>query len=208
MIRKIHRFGNSLGDASELKAVNTELGKVGILICGENTNPLARYSLIAQGEQIHIATYPPAWPTKRNNTDDDYRLGQNIKIRAAAHSFEGKLFTIAVSSLLDDEAISYISRGNKDIESLLMAVQPPETFVVGPNGRVISEELIWKEGIVYAQIDLSKIVEEKQYHDIASESYNRFDTFRFEMDARKHEPVFISGADDSTIIKRNGKSKP
>ena len=38
-----------------------------MLICGENTNPLARYSLIAQGEQIHVSSYPPIWPTRPPN---------------------------------------------------------------------------------------------------------------------------------------------
>src|SRR5277367_1688978 len=49
------------GDASNLRVEQTELGKLGILICGENTNTLARFALLAQGEQVHIASYPPAW---------------------------------------------------------------------------------------------------------------------------------------------------
>lgn len=40
----------------------TKFGKIGGLICGENTNPLARYSLMAQGEQVHISTWPAVWP--------------------------------------------------------------------------------------------------------------------------------------------------
>jgi nitrilase len=40
------------GDGHGLKVSNTRVGKIGALICGENTNPLARYSLAAQGEQI------------------------------------------------------------------------------------------------------------------------------------------------------------
>ena len=42
------------GDARGLRVVPTEIGRVGMLICGENTNPLARYALMAQGEQVHI----------------------------------------------------------------------------------------------------------------------------------------------------------
>jgi nitrilase len=53
------------GDASDLRPVQTEIGNIGTLICGENTNTLARFALLAQGEQIHIATYPPAWPFRR-----------------------------------------------------------------------------------------------------------------------------------------------
>jgi hypothetical protein len=43
------------GDARGLRVVETTVGRVGMLICGENTNPLARYALMAQGEQVHIS---------------------------------------------------------------------------------------------------------------------------------------------------------
>jgi len=36
------------GDASQLRPVDTELGRIGTLICGENTNTLARYALLAR----------------------------------------------------------------------------------------------------------------------------------------------------------------
>ncbi len=45
------------GDASNLRVEQTELAKLGMLICGENTNSLARVALLAQGEQVHIASY-------------------------------------------------------------------------------------------------------------------------------------------------------
>ena len=54
----------SNGDGAGLRVVETSIGRIGMLICGENTNPLARYTLMAQGEQIHISSYPPVWPTK------------------------------------------------------------------------------------------------------------------------------------------------
>ena len=47
------------GDGAGSRVNDTPIGRIGMLICGENTNPLARYSLIAQGEQIHISSYPP-----------------------------------------------------------------------------------------------------------------------------------------------------
>src|SRR5215470_10186872 len=37
------------GDARGLRVVPTEIGRVGMLICGENTNPLSRFALIAEG---------------------------------------------------------------------------------------------------------------------------------------------------------------
>ena len=45
------------GDGSTLVVHDTKIGKLGTLACGENTNPLARFTLMAQGEQVHIANY-------------------------------------------------------------------------------------------------------------------------------------------------------
>lgn len=40
----------SPGDGAGLRVANTQYGNIGTLICGENTNPLARYALMAQAE--------------------------------------------------------------------------------------------------------------------------------------------------------------
>ncbi|WP_157841472.1 nitrilase-related carbon-nitrogen hydrolase [Jeotgalibacillus soli] len=45
------------GDASTLKVVDTPSGRVGGLICYEHLQPLLKYSLISQGEQIHCASW-------------------------------------------------------------------------------------------------------------------------------------------------------
>ena len=84
------------GDGEGLRVCDTPIGKLGMLICGENTNPLARYALIAQGEQVHVSSYPPVWPTRPSNQPGRYDLAAAIRIRAGAHSFEGKVFNIVV----------------------------------------------------------------------------------------------------------------
>ena len=46
------------GDGSGLCAVNTAVGRVGSLACWEHYNPLARYALMADREQIHVSMFP------------------------------------------------------------------------------------------------------------------------------------------------------
>jgi aliphatic nitrilase len=89
------------GDGAGLRVVETAIGRLGMLICGENTNPLARYALMAQGEQIHVSSYPPVWPTRDPSEGGNYDLAAAIRIRAGAHSFEGKLFNVVASAFLD-----------------------------------------------------------------------------------------------------------
>src|SRR5438477_4439735 len=89
------------GDGSGLRVVETRLGRIGMLICGENTNPLARFTLMAQGEQVHVSTYPPVWPTADPRGGGNYDLASAIRIRAGAHSFEAKAFNIVASGFMD-----------------------------------------------------------------------------------------------------------
>ena len=159
------------GDGSSLKVYNTEIGPIGTLACGENTNTLARFTLLTQGELIHIANYislPVAPP--------DYNMAEAIKIRAAAHSFEGKLFTIVSCSTITQEIMDVMKEDVPNVEELLTRKNSAFSGIIGPNGAVIGEPLIDDEGIVYADIDLSKCIQPKQMHDILGH-YNRFDIF-------------------------------
>ncbi len=159
------------GDGSSLKVYKTSVGPLGTLACGENTNTLARFTLLAQGELIHIANYislPVAPP--------DYDMAEAIKIRAAAHSFEGKLFTIVSCSTISKEIMDTLKPEVPNIEELLTRKNSAFSGFIGPNGAVIGEPLIDDEGIIYAEIDLAKCIQPKQMHDILGH-YNRFDIF-------------------------------
>ena len=46
------------GDGSDLQVFDTDYGRIGGLICGENLMTLARAHLIGQGEDFHIAVFP------------------------------------------------------------------------------------------------------------------------------------------------------
>ena len=159
------------GDGSSLKVYDTEIGPIGTLACGENTNTLARFTLLSQGELIHIANYislPVAPP--------DYNMAEAIKIRAAAHSFEGKLFTIVSCSTISKEIMDALRDDVPNIDELLTRKNSAFSGFIGPNGALIGEPLIDDEGIVYADIDLEKCIQPKQMHDILGH-YNRFDIF-------------------------------
>ena len=159
------------GDGSSLKVYDTEIGPIGTLACGENTNTLARFTLLSQGELIHIANYislPVAPP--------DYDMAEAIKIRAAAHSFEGKLFTVVSCSTISKEIMNVLKDDVPNVEELLTRKNSAFSGIIGPNGAVVGEPLIDDEGIVYAEIDLAKCIQPKQMHDILGH-YNRFDIF-------------------------------
>lgn len=179
------------GDGSSLKVYNTEIGPIGTLACGENTNTLARFTLLAQGELIHIANYialPVAPP--------DYNMAEAIKIRAAAHSFEGKLFTIVSCSTISKEIMNILKQDVPNVEEILSRKNAAFSGFIGPNGALIGEPIIDDEGIVYAEIDLEKCIQPKQMHDILGH-YNRFDIFDLRVNTSPTRNItFINNQED------------
>jgi nitrilase len=169
------------GDGSSLRVHDTTFGPLGVLACGENTNTLARYTLLAQGELIHIANYI-AFPFVSN-----YDMPEAIRIRAGAHSFEGKIFTIVACSAMSPELVAAL-KPTPAHEKLLTGTPNAFSGIYGPDGRLVGAPIIDDEGIVYADIDLNRCIEPKQYHDILGH-YNRFDIFNLEVNRTPLEPI-------------------
>ncbi len=184
------------GDAYGLRVAETGIGKIGALICGENTNPLARFALIAQGEQLHVASYPPVWPTRPPEEAGNYDNRSANRIRAAAHAFEGKCFVIVVGSHLDQTARDWVANGDKAAASVLDATPGSESFFVDPTGQVFGDATM-NEGLVYADIDLQRCIEPKRFHDVAA-GYNRFDLFDFRVRRERLRPVHFDDVAEET----------
>ncbi|MEQ1964739.1 carbon-nitrogen hydrolase family protein [Xenorhabdus khoisanae] len=171
------------GDASSLKVHDTRIGPLGALACGENTNTLARFALLSQGELVHVASYialPVAPP--------DYDMAEAIRLRAAAHCFEGKVFTIVSCSTISQEIVKAMTATHPEAEELLARPNSAFTGIIGPDGRVMGDPLIDEEGIVYADIDLNRCIQPRQMHDITGH-YNRFDIFDLKVNRRPMNPI-------------------
>jgi len=180
------------GDGAGLRVSDTRLGRIGELICGENTNPLARYTLMAQGEQVHISTYPPVWPTRDPKGGGNYNLAGAIRIRAGAHSFEAKAFNIVASGFMDGAMHDALADGDPEVARILESSPRGVSLVIGPTGDVISDVQADSEGILYAEINLADCVEPKQFHDVVG-YYNRFDIFKLTVNRAANRPITFEG---------------
>jgi len=169
---------------------------------------LARFALLAQGEQVHIATYPPAWPTRRLGANAAYNLTDAIRIRSAAHAFEGKVFNVVASCALDEHTIEEVSQGNDEVRSILNSAPPSASMILGPQGELLAQPQVEGEAIVAADLDIALSIEQKQFHDIVG-YYNRFDVFRLVIDQRPQEPISaITGAMDTRETAREIDRSP
>jgi nitrilase len=148
-----------LGDGHGLEAVETDLGRVGGLICWENYMPLARFALYQSGLEVYLA------PT----ADDSESWHESIRHIAR----ESRAFVL--SSCVFQRASSYPD----DVP----LAEGPELLgrggsaILGPDGSYLAAPLWDEEGILYAELDPQRLYEERQRFDPAGH-YHRPDVFR------------------------------
>ncbi|KAK5135766.1 hypothetical protein LTR08_004752 [Meristemomyces frigidus] len=204
----------SPGDGAGLKVADTErCGKVGSLICGENTNPLARWSLMAQGEQLHISSWPPVWPTTRAAAGGKQydNLAAN-RMRAAAHCFEAKCFGVLCSGFMDRNMRDALVRHAPSAAETLDSVTQGASLFLDPTGAQVGEEVVGEEGVAYANLDLNACVEFKQFHDVVGTGYQRYDVFDVKVDRRRLGPEMVfskekhTDGESSTVRRGDGPS--
>jgi nitrilase len=150
------------GDGNGLRAVESDLGKVGGLICWENLMPLARFSLYESGVEIYLA------PTA-DDSEDWHDSLKHIARESRAFVLSCCVFQRA-SSYPDDvqlaEGDELVGRGG--------------SAILGPDGAYLAGPLWDEEGILTAELDPQRLYEERQRFDPAGH-YNRPDVLRFEL---------------------------
>jgi nitrilase len=172
------------GDGRSLRIYDTDCGKVGTLICGENLNTLARFALVAQGEQVHAANYPGQPAGDEANHD----IRHTTELRSAAHSFEGKVFTIAACSVFTQE-IADLLGDTEEKKRMVGKGSIGLSGIFGPNGKFLAGPLDPnEEGMVIAEIDVEQIIEAKLHHDIAG-NYNRFDVLSLNLNRHPQRAI-------------------
>jgi aliphatic nitrilase len=154
------------GDGAGLKVVSTSLGKVAALACWEHYNPLARFSLMAQGEEIHCAQFPGSL------------VGQIFSEQTAVtmrhHALEAGCFVICSTAWLDPDDYSRITADS----SLHKAFQGGcHTAVISPEGRYLAGPLPDGEGLAIAELDRALITKRKRMMDSVGH-YSRPDLLR------------------------------
>jgi len=148
-----------MGDGTGLAAIQTELGRVGGLICWENLMPLARAALYESGVEVYLA------PTA-DDTEQWHDSIRHIARESRAFVLSCCVFQRA-SSYPDDVPLGdggeLIGRGG--------------SAILGPDGAYLAGPLWDEEGIIYAELDPKRLYEERQRFDAAGH-YSRPDVLR------------------------------
>jgi nitrilase len=142
------------GDGSGLAAVDTRVGRIGSLACWEHYNPLARYALMADHEQIHVAMFPGSL------VGDIFR--EQIEVTIRHHALESGCFVVNATGYLSDAQVAQIA-GDTKLERALRG--GCFTAIVSPEGSLLAPPLTDGEGMVIADLDLSLVAKRKRMMD-------------------------------------------
>lgn len=150
------------GDGSGLRAVASAVGRVGQLACWEHYNPLARYALIADGEQIHSAMWPGSFGGPL--------FAEQTEISVRNHALESGCFVVNATAWLDADQQAQIMM---DTGSPIGPISDGcFTAIVSPLGELLGEPVRSGEGTVIADLDFALIDQRKSKMD-ASGHYGR-----------------------------------
>jgi len=142
------------GDGSGLRAVDTSVGRIGALACWEHYNPLARYALMADHEEIHVAMFPGSL------VGDIF--AEQIAVTIRHHALESGCFVVNATAFLDDDQVSALAAGTGLSRALRGGCF---SAIVSPEGVLLGEPLTAGEGLVVADLDLSLITKRKRMMD-------------------------------------------
>ena len=192
-------FGD--GHGNNLNVYETELGRIGGLCCWEHLQPLSKYAMYAQNEQVHIG----AWPTFSLYRDKAYSLGPELNMAVSSvYAAEGQCYFLAPCGVISEEMVQLMA--DTPLKQELLPRGGGHAMIFGPDGASLCDYLDENaEGLLYADIDLGAIAIAKSFADPAGH-YSRPDVTRLLLNTSPVTPVEVlsaapdweNGADEET----------
>ena len=170
------------GDGSGLQVVDTAVGRVGALACWEHYNPLARYALMAQHEEIHVAQFPGSLVGPI--------FADQIEVTIRHHALEAGCFVVNATGWLTEAQIAKISPDEKLRKGLRGGCM---TAIIAPDGSHVVPPLTNGEGILVADLDMGLIVKRKRMMDSVGH-YARPELLSLVLDNRPAPPMRSAAA--------------
>jgi nitrilase len=163
------------GDGRGLTAVETGFGRIGGLICWENYMPLARFALYEAGVEIYIAS-----------TADDGDAWQSTLVHIAR---ESRAYVISPSHFQRESSYPHDFALRAEIEGA-GTIGRGGSAILAPDGSYLAGPVYDEEQILYADLDPSVLLAERQRFDPAGH-YHRPDLLRLGVSqaARDHDVV-------------------
>ena len=164
----------AIGDGHGLQVHQLGAFTVGGLNCWENWMPLARATLYALGEDLHVAI----WPGSVNNTSDITRF---IAKEARSYVISAAGVMRQADFPAETPHLDLILANSSDI------LANGGSCIAGPDGEWVVEPVVGEERLIVANLDHSRVRAERQNFD-PSGHYARPDVTQLIVD-RKRQSV-------------------
>jgi aliphatic nitrilase len=186
-------FGD--GGGGDLKVHELSIGRVGALCCWEHLQPLSKYAMYGQNEQIHVAS----WPTFSIYKKGAYALGAVVNMAASrVYAVEGQCYVIAACDIIDERTYGMVV--DTPDKGMLIERGGGHAMIFGPDGRELAEPIDeHTDGLVIAEIDLGAIALSKAVADPAGH-YARPDVTRLLLNTNVPHPVEFMAAPEPDEI--------
>lgn len=186
--RIVHAYG--WGDT--LGCFETGFGPASSLVCGENSNPLAMFALIAGGTRVHAMSWPPHFMLAGKGTPD---MPDTALVTARAFALSSKAFVVSASGVVDDDYFRKLEVPDALAARLRTGEGQGGSVIVAPSTEVIGGPLEGGvEGIVYAEMDMDLWVRLKLIQDFSGH-YNRPEILRLQVDRTGHSHTATAASD-------------
>ena len=194
-------FGD--GDGSDLTVFDTPLGRIGALCCWEHLQPLSKYAMYAQNEQVHIA----AWPSFSLYGGQANLFGPEVNSCASMmYAVEGGCYVLAPCATVSKDMIEMIC--DDDAKRAMLPPGGGIARIYAPDGRLMHDPLPEdQEGLIYADIDLDMITLAKAVADPVGH-YARPDVTRLLLNKTPGNRVVATYAPDREMTRKDDFDAP
>ncbi|KAK3720832.1 hypothetical protein LTR37_003495 [Vermiconidia calcicola] len=173
-------FGDASGECLAKVIDLPDVGKVGGLSCWEHIQPLLKYYTFSQGEQIHVAAWPPLEPFVEGSPGFYSMSAEGCRNQSQAYAIESQAFVLHCTGVITEGGIELM----KTVGGPIMGSPTVgSSAVIAPDGRILSASETANEQLVIADLDLKLVTKAKTFAD-ASGHYSRPDMLWLGADER------------------------